>query len=187
MNESEINLIIRKFQKKSNLSPHIPQNAVPAAVLLLLYPFESTLHTVLIKRVTNPKDLHSGQIGLPGGKFDPSDIHLKNTALRECNEEIGINPAKIDLIGSLTPLYIPVSNFIVSSFVGWSPDYISFAPDHKEVAGILEIPLSIFFERQNPAAKSESTLHYPHFYFEEHKIWGATALILNEFVEVVSN
>lgn len=192
MNESEIDLVFKRLQnplaKSRNLySLAPPPNALKAAVLLLLYPTSSQIHAVFIKRVINPNDKHSGQIGLPGGKNEPTDTNLKHTALRECHEEIGVNPSKIEIIHSLTPLYIPISNFLVSAYVGWSPHSLNFVPDPNEVDQILEIPISNLLN-QYPYIKFRPEQNsLPHFTFNEHKIWGATALIVHEFVELISN
>jgi len=192
MNESEIDLVFKKLRNPTLKSRNLysftpPPNALKAGVLLLLYPTSSQIHSVFIKRVVNPHDKHSGQIGLPGGKQETVDTDLQQTALRECHEEIGVNPSKIEVIHSLTPLYIPISNFLVSAFVGWSPHSLNFVPDPSEVDQILEIPLSNLLN-QYPHIKfrlEQNSL--PHFTFDEHKIWGATALIVHEFVELISN
>ena len=192
MNESEIDLVFERIQDPLGKSRKIysftpPPHALKAAVLLLLYPTSSQIHAVFIKRVVNPNDKHSGQIGLPGGKHEPTDTDLQHTALRECYEEIGVNPSKIEVIHSLTPLYIPISNFLVNAFVGWSPHSLNFVPDPSEVDQIIEIPLSNLLN-QYPYIKFNLEQNLlPHFSFDEHKIWGATALIVHEFVELISN
>jgi len=119
----------------------IPQNARPSAVLSLLYPVEKELHLLLIKRIADGK-AHSGQIGFPGGKSEPSDADLKYTALREAHEEVGIMSADVDILGALTPLYIPVSNFQVYPFIGFTGQRPVFNINETEVAGILEIPVN---------------------------------------------
>jgi 8-oxo-dGTP pyrophosphatase MutT (NUDIX family) len=124
---------------------------------------------------------------LPGGKFIPNDLELKHTALRESQEEIGINPSQIQLIQGLSPLYIQVSNFLVKTFIGFSPTSLSFIPEPREVDKILEVPLSEILNQFSENKKKLEQNILPEFNFNEFKIWGATALILHEFVELISN
>jgi 8-oxo-dGTP pyrophosphatase MutT (NUDIX family) len=192
MNESDIDLVFKKLQNSNPKSGNLysltpPPTALKAGVLLLLYPTSSQIHAVFIKRVINPNDKHSGQIALPGGKYEPTDSDLQHTALRESQEEIGVNPSKIEVIHSLTPLYIPISNFLVSAFVGWSPQSINFVPDPTEVDQILQVPLSGLINQYPYSKFSLEQNSMPHFTFDDHKIWGATALIVHEFVELISN
>ncbi len=99
--------------------PRVPgKNARIAAVLILLYPYKESVYTVLIQR-HDYIGVHGGQISLPGGKKEPSDENIIMTAVREANEETGVDPEQIEIIGTLTPLSIPVSNMIVYPVVGW--------------------------------------------------------------------
>lgn len=159
-----------------------------AGVLILLYPKNDELHVVFIKR-SEYDGVHSGQISLPGGKFEHGDHTLENTALRESNEEVGIDPEKTNIIGKLTPLHIPVSNFYVVPFVGFYNTTPEFKPDPNEVEKIIEIKLSDLLDPENCTLQE---FHYgdlaftaPIYKSKELVIWGATAMILSEFLEVV--
>lgn len=159
-----------------------------AGVLILLYPKNNQLYTVCIKR-TEYEGAHSGQISFPGGKFELGDHTLEHTALRESKEEIGIDPKKVNILGQLTPLHIPVSNFYVLPFVGFYTSVPKFKRDPIEVEKIIEIPLS---DLLNPKNCTLQEFHYGELAFtapiykpKELVIWGATAMIMSEFLEVV--
>jgi len=129
---------------------------------------------------------HSGQISFPGGKFDEADGTLEQTALRECYEEIGIKK-NIEVIGELSPLHIYVSKFIVHPFVGiLNSDKINYKPHSTEVKNIIELPLHRLllpelvketYVEPTPGFKFKT----PYFDVEGRVVWGATAMILNEF------
>jgi len=114
-----------------------------AGVMMLIYPKESITHLVLIVR-NSYKGVHSSQIAFPGGKYEKEDANFMQTALRETFEEIGINQEKIEVLKPFTHLYIPPSNFMVYPFLGICRDEIVFHPDPKEVADIIELPLTTF-------------------------------------------
>jgi 8-oxo-dGTP pyrophosphatase MutT (NUDIX family) len=168
----------------------IPNNENPelAAVLILLYPIQNKWHTVFMKRTEYP-GAHSGQISFPGGKYETSDTYLKTTALRETEEEFGINSAEIKVIGSLTPLHIPVSKIDVHPFIGYLGYKPKFKPDSNEVAYLIEANL---LELLNPSiieAKPFKSGKYdgmvPYYNIKGNHVWGATAMILSEFLEIV--
>jgi 8-oxo-dGTP pyrophosphatase MutT (NUDIX family) len=160
-----------------------------AAVMMLFYPKKGLTHLVLIVR-NSYKGVHSAQIAFPGGKFEPHDDNFANTALRETHEEIGIHPDKIEIIKSFTELYIPPSNFMVYPFLGIAKEELFFVPEPKEVAAILELPLTIFMS-ETIIVDTELTTSYadrisiPAFKIEEHIVWGATAMMLSELKEVL--
>lgn len=158
-----------------------------AAVLILLYPEKKKPATLFIKR-TEYDGVHSGQISFPGGRNEKNDLSMGMTALRETEEEIGINSQKIKLIGQLTSLHIPVSNTKVYPFVGFIEKKQTYTADPLEVEYIIEAPIE---EIINPLiVKSEKMkirdieLEVPYFDISGHQIWGATAMILSEFIEI---
>ena len=161
-----------------------------SGVLLLLYFKNDILNLVFIIRAID-ESVHSGQISFPGGKYDEVDKDLIDTSLRETFEEIGVNPSDIQILGNLTNLFIPVSNYIVSPYIGFSTIKPSFKLNDAEVAGIIEIPLAHFLNEQNRitgTVEVRGTVYeVPVFKVGEHQIWGATAMILSEFVALLKN
>ncbi|MEO7976620.1 CoA pyrophosphatase [Flavobacterium sp.] len=162
-----------------------------AAVMMLFYPKQSNTHLILIVRNAY-KGVHSSQIAFPGGKYETFDADLKETALRETKEEIGIAPEKIDIIKDFTPMYIPPSNFLVHPFLGISQEELLFYPDSREVAAIIELPLSVFLDDEIIVDTMLTTSYadnitVPAFKIEKHLVWGATAMILSELREVLKS
>ena len=159
-----------------------------AAVLILLYPSRGETHLVFMKR-NEYKGPHSGQVSFPGGAWEESDGTLDQTAIRECREELGIQES-IEILGALTPLHIPVSNYLVAPFVGWMEQTPVFHPDRTEVQYVIEVSLR---ELLDTATRDSETLHQhnrsveaPYYGVGENKIWGATAMMLSEFLEVAA-
>jgi len=162
-----------------------PSKAVSSGVLILLYPSGDEIFFVLIRR-PNYSGVHARQIGLPGGKFETSDGNITETAIREAKEETGIDPASIRLIGSLTPLYIPPSNFIVTPAVACTVERPDFKGDPREVDEIIEVKLNSFLDDSFITVKRIKlfmgvSANFPCFYIDKNIIWGATAMIISEF------
>ncbi len=165
----------------------LPDDAKQSAVLALLFPKQDALNLLLIKRVADGKP-HSGQISFPGGRKDATDKDLSHTALRETNEEVGIATGKIELLGVLTSLYIPVSYSNVFPFLGYTTEPQQYILSPNEVQYTLEVPLHDFFapERKivthiTPEAFPNITLKAPAYQWNDnHIVWGATAMIISE-------
>lgn len=155
-----------------------------SSVLVLLYPDHTgNTQTVLIKRPSN-SGVHSSQIALPGGKHESTDLTYRHTAIREAHEEIGITAADVQVIGALTELYIPASNFLVHPFVGCLSYTPEFRMNAEEVDSIIPLHLTTLLSMNvgnEPFKTSYGTHLAPCYYLENHKIWGATAMILSEF------
>jgi 8-oxo-dGTP pyrophosphatase MutT (NUDIX family) len=172
----------------------IPDNARDSAVLQLLYPIDNEMHLLFIRRTEDGR-AHSGQISFPGGRHEPEDASFMITALREAEEEVGIVAAEVEVLGGLTPLYIPVSYFMVHPFVAWSPRRPDYLPSKHEVSEILEIPISHLFNHRNkittdvkPSSMPGTTLTVPAYNLPDGTfIWGATAMMLSELEEVFPN
>ena len=180
---------IRRLRELMNGSQGI--NGIKSSVLILLYPGvkESDVMTVLIQRPSY-EGVHGGQISLPGGRSEKSDKNPEETALRESKEEIGINPEKVTVVGALTELYIPPSNYLVLPFIGFSLEKPDFRPDPDEVAGVIEINLAELRDEKSLKQKEihvrpGMTVFGPCFEINGSTIWGATAMILNEFREIL--
>ena len=169
-----------------------PDDVRLASVLCLLYPHNSEWHIPLIQRVVAVNDRHSGQIGFPGGKLEETDHTYADGALREANEEIGVPREDIEILGAMTPLYIPVSNFQVFPFIGYISYRPDFVPQVSEVADIIEVSLDDLVAPDTLKYKSMTFKNHlkikdvPHFDVSGKTVWGATGMMLSEFVEIVN-
>lgn len=163
-------------------------SARESGVLLLLYLKDNTIQSVLIKRTEN-NDAHSGQISLPGGGYETGDKNIIHTALRETHEELGIVISKIHVLGSLTPLFIPVSNNNVFPTIGYTKEKPNFVINHNEVE--YEIEFEILPLLKEGAVRSTQKEYFDthvtiqYFDIRNHIVWGATAMMLNEFLTIV--
>jgi 8-oxo-dGTP pyrophosphatase MutT (NUDIX family) len=166
-----------------------PATAKKSAVLLLFYPEASGVYFPLIKRPSYP-GAHSGQVSFPGGKVEPSDPDLVYTALREAEEEIGIDAGKVEVLGRLTDLYIPTSNFLVSPVLGFLNETPRFVPEAREVERIIPTAMSMIGQ---PQIRQRTTLligegrhlETPYFALDGEVVWGATAMILSELLQLL--
>jgi len=166
-----------------------PATAKKSAVLLLFYPEESGVFFPLIKRPSYP-GAHSGQVSFPGGKVEPNDPDLFYTALREAEEEIGIDAGKVEVLGRLTDLYIPTSNFLVSPVLGFLEEKPRFVPEVREVERIIPTAISTIGQ---PQVRQRTTipigegrqLETPYFALDGEVVWGATAMILSELLQLL--
>jgi 8-oxo-dGTP pyrophosphatase MutT (NUDIX family) len=164
-----------------------------AGVLILLYRKEKEKgpHVfVVLTRRTDLLELHQAQISFPGGGQEKGES-FEQTALRETKEELGIQPSAIQVLGLLTPLYIPPTNYCIYPVVAQMKEQPHFKPSPYEVAEVLEIPLNLLTDPQT-VQREMWTLHgkevdVPFYFFEDNKIWGATAMVLAEFVEILKN
>jgi 8-oxo-dGTP pyrophosphatase MutT (NUDIX family) len=156
-------------------------------VLLLLYCYQQTIHLVLTRR-RDDLNSHAGQISFPGGRQEINETAVQ-TALRETEEEIGVPASSITILGELTSIYIPPSDFEVHPFVGWvnGGERPSFVPEPREVAEILEVPLLHLLDPNTrevgPIPVRGATYTVPYYNANGHKVWGATAIMLSEFLE----
>jgi 8-oxo-dGTP pyrophosphatase MutT (NUDIX family) len=159
-----------------------------AAVMILLFKHEGRLHTLLMERVAY-NGVHSQQISFPGGKQEASDTDLSQTALRECHEEAGTLPRNIELLGPLSRLYIPPSNFLVHPYVGiyHTPDIFNKNPD--EVSRLITVSLDSLKDESNQSVYDidvrGKTISCPAFHVQNTIVWGATAMIISELLEVI--
>lgn len=160
------------------------KNPRNAAVLMLFYPKEHVTHIALILRPIY-EGVHSGQIALPGGKVEIHDRTFQDAALRETHEEVGVHPDGIEIVKTLTRVYIPPSNFWVHPFMGHTETLPNFVLQKEEVAKIIEVPLTELLNDTNVVAKKLSTsyaknIEVPSFVLNGYTVWGATAMMLSE-------
>lgn len=175
--------------RQMDVAEDVKRNARRSAVMMLLYPKENQTYMVLIERA-HYKGMHASQIALPGGKWELEDANLQITALRETEEEIGVQADKIEVIKSFSEIYIPPSNFLVAPYLGIVYQKPLFIPDEKEVAQIIEFPLQALLD-ENLVQQVEKQTSYmgktlvPAYVYKEHKVWGATAMMLSELKEIM--
>lgn len=166
-----------------NDDPSSYEDVKTGSVMILLYPEHGEVMTVFIKRAEYD-GVHSGQISLPGGKYEHFDQSFENTAIRETEEEIGVEGADIRIIGALSDLYIPPSNFLVKTFIGCINYVPDFKPDHAEVDSVLTIRIEELFNMENSAIKTvranNQNIEVPCYLIQNDVIWGATAMIISE-------
>lgn len=166
------------------------EDARQASVMVLLFENNQTWYTALMQRPES-NYVHSRQVSLPGGGVEAEDKDYQAAALRETEEEFGIPASAIEVIGKLSPLYIPVSNYLVHPFVGYLKEVPTYTPDTSEVDEIFNVSLD---DLLNPALRLETTIdassglrlkNVPYFALHNKIVWGATAMMLSEFVTVL--
>jgi 8-oxo-dGTP pyrophosphatase MutT (NUDIX family) len=163
-------------------------DAIDAAVLILLYPLNNTVHTVLMQR-PDYDGIHGGQISFPGGKKEPSDENIIETALREAHEEAGIDRSLISVINTLTPLYIPVSRMLVTPVLAWTPEKPQFEHHPGEVEFLFDVELTRLNDnsiiKTVPMIVRGQPIDVKHYDYDGKVIWGATAMILRELLVLI--
>ena len=173
-----------RIKTKSEVTfPNTEETAIPAAVLILLFPFEDDIQFFLTKR-TEDVEHHKGQISLPGGIRENNES-LHETALRETKEEIGIDPNTIMNLGSLTPFFIPVTGYIVHPFIGWCKEKPLTQVHDVEVNQLFSVSITELMDEKILQTEQWNIRGYdaivPYYNFGKCKVWGATAAILSEF------
>jgi 8-oxo-dGTP pyrophosphatase MutT (NUDIX family) len=162
----------------------VPPHERQAAALILLYPGEDGRAMLPLTLRRDDLPVHPGQVSLPGGSLDPGEAHL-DTALREAEEEIGVSPADVRIIGPMSSLWVIVSGFVVFPFLGVAHARPDFRPQAREVAKLLEVPLAHVLDRSRTGwerrAREGLVISYPYFDLAGHKVWGATGMMLSEF------
>jgi 8-oxo-dGTP pyrophosphatase MutT (NUDIX family) len=164
-----------------------PTDARMAAGLLLLYPGDRGPSLALTVRASGLRR-HAGQISLPGGATDEGET-LVQAALREAHEEIGLDPARVRIVGELTPVYVLVSGFTLHPVVGVTDERPDFRPAANEVEAVIEVSIEDLQDasniRQGTRTREGIAIEYPYFDLRGHHVWGATAMILGEFICVL--
>jgi 8-oxo-dGTP pyrophosphatase MutT (NUDIX family) len=168
-----------------------PAGLRDAAALVLVYPVDGTPHVVLTVRGSRLRN-HTGQVSLPGGSVD-ADETIELAALREASEEIGVPPGTVRLLGRLTPLQIPVSGYMLYPVVGLVEQRPVFKPSESEVARILEVPVTTLRDpaivkrrmRTRDIGGRTVEIDVPYFAIDGEQVWGATAMVLSEFLAAI--
>jgi len=189
-NDAHLNMAsLKRLEELENNHPI--STAIKSSILILLYPKNNKVFTTFILR-QKYDGVHSGQVSFPGGRLEKGDRSLIATALREAKEEVNINPDEVSVLGTLSDLYIPPSNYVVSPVVAYSYSEPDFVAQESEVAEIIESDLGFLFD---PKCKKETTIDIgnstkiktPYFDVKGHVVWGATAMILSELIEVIKS
>ena len=186
---NEAHLTTRIKTKSEVTFPNTQETARPAAVLILLFPFEDEIQFFLTKR-TEDVEHHKGQISLPGGIRENNES-LNETALRETKEEVGIDSTKIIISGSLTPFFIPVTGYIVHPFIGWCKEKPSTKIHDVEVNQLFSVSITELMDEKILQTEQWNIRGYdaivPYYNFGKCKVWGATAAILSEFKSILED
>ena len=180
---------LRRALTRRQKSRIIDTSRILSAVLVPVYEKQGEYYLLLTKRTEIVKD-HKGQISFPGGAYEERDGTLLNTALRECTEEIGLEAETIEILGELDDFVTQTSNYVISPYVAAIPWPHQLKPDPTEVEEILEVPLSALLDRDCWRHETEvidglaTTAYFYHY--QDKIIWGATAEILNQFLDIWS-
>lgn len=175
---------------RQRMSVRPNEKARRSAVLILFYPYRGEIYLPLILRPIYD-GVHAGQMAFPGGRMERTDENLIRTALREAQEEIGIRVTDVQVLGQLTELYIPPSNFFVQPVVGVMKHRPDFYPDPREVEEVVEVPLATFLDEtivgDTQIEVRGVLIDAPFFQIQNHKVWGATAMMISELLAVIAS
>jgi len=174
----------RRLKNNENELSSVKQSSV----LLLLYPEGEQIYICLIKRPSTMRH-HPGQISFPGGKVEKEDLSAEMAALREAQEEVGIDPSFIEIIGKLSEIYVEVSRFSIHPFLAWADHKPEFLINTDEVDELILFPIMDFVANETILETELDTfsgrLRVKYYPFNSEMIWGATAMILSELIEIL--
>jgi len=160
-----------------------------SAVLICFYPYQDSIYLPLILR-PQYDGVHAGQMAFPGGRMERFDENLTRTALREAQEEVGIRVSDVQVLGLLTELFIPPSNFFVQPVVGMLPYRPDFYPDPHEVEAVVEVDLETLTDEtivgDSQIEVRGVIVDAPFYEIQGHRVWGATAMMISELLMVMS-
>ncbi|MBL7968944.1 MAG: CoA pyrophosphatase [Prolixibacteraceae bacterium] len=159
-----------------------------SSVLVLLFPDKDKIYTCLTRRPSTMK-YHPGQISFPGGKVEKDDASAEMAALREAQEEVGIDPSLIEILGKLSDFYLEISRFSIQPFLAWTDNRPEFTVNTDEVEELILFPVSDFVEneiiQETELQTMTGILPIKYFPYNGQVIWGATAMILAELMEIM--
>jgi 8-oxo-dGTP pyrophosphatase MutT (NUDIX family) len=174
--KQQIEKILRNRKKKKITG----ENLKASAVLMPIFYNQGQYHVLFTER-SDEVVFHKGQVCFPGGTQEPSDSSLLQTALRESKEEIGLEAKDIEILGELDDITTFVTNYVISPFVAFIPQPYSLKADGKEIREIFSVPLSFLMDEANFKQDSYA------YEYEGHIIWGATARILRQFIDLLKS
>ncbi|MFO1464739.1 MAG: CoA pyrophosphatase [bacterium] len=178
---------LRHILEQRKNTPLPVKDFIPAAVLVPLFLQNGQYHMLFTQRSMTVRD-HKGQISFPGGMREPADPDLLTTALRETEEELGIKPVTVEVLGQLGELVTP-TGYHITPFVGLIPQATGYRLNEEEISGIIEVPLDHLLEPQNLRLERGEFFNcqteMPYFQYRQHVIWGATGRITRELVELI--
>ncbi len=174
--KQRIKKILRNREKKKI----IDENLKASAVLMPIFCSDGQYHVLFTER-SDEVVFHKGQVCFPGGTQEPSDSSLLQTAIREAGEEIGLEARDIEILGELDDMLTFVTNYVISPFVAFIPHTHSLKTNGREVKGAFSVPLSFLMDEANFKSDTYS------YEYEGHVIWGATARILRQFIELLKS
>ena len=180
---------VMEHRKSTDVIDFQKLNPRESAVLVHLYIHERQLHLSYIER-PEYKGVHSKQISFPGGKVEDRDESLMHTAVREAKEEVNIEPETLDILGKLSQIYIPPSNFLVQPYVSFHHERPNFIPDPREVGEIIELPIRDVMNQEltkYELPRDGKMLIVNGYQINGKVMWGATAMITKEFIDICRN
>lgn len=166
------------------------QNAKQSAVMILLFNKNNRTKVILIRR-SFYVGIHAGQIAFPGGRYEETDPSIEFTALREIEEEIGIGADKIEVLGRLSDIYVPPSNFLISVFVGFLNEKPLYIADQREVAEVIEIDMADFFaenviqQKEFVVPSTAGSVNAAYYNVGNVELWGASAMVMTELLDLL--
>jgi 8-oxo-dGTP pyrophosphatase MutT (NUDIX family) len=181
---------LREVMAKRQISRLNDPRMTASAVLVPIFKKNGQYHLLFMQRTERVKD-HKGQISFPGGAYEKEDNELLNTALREAEEEIGLAPHDVEVLGELDDMLTVATSYIISPFVGLIPYPYPFKLDHFETEELIEVPIATllnkncFSESKSISNGQEIELYF--YKYENKVIWGATARILKQFLGIVAS